>query len=383
MPNWRNRAFRATASLPAPNTASARDDAPERILQPRRVGEEVPVEESVVEKAIYCNGHRVEAPRSLREAMHRLADPDKPMAWIGLFHPTEDQINDIATVFNLHPLAVEDAIVAHQRPKLERYDDTLFAVLRPAIYLDVSETVQIGELHIFIGPDFVLTVRHTDRPKLAPVRERLESDPELLARGPEAVLYAMIDFVVDRYAPVVAGLENDIDEIENQVFESDPAVSRRIYELSREVAELQRATKPLLQIMRDLEAGFDKYGTDEELQRNLRDVQDHATSVVERVDGFRSTLADILTLNATLVAQTQNEEMRRLAEAGMDQNDEVKKISAWAAILFAPSLISGIYGMNFDEMPELHWALGYPYGIFLMLVVCSVLFIIFRKRKWL
>ncbi|GGB25849.1 magnesium transport protein CorA [Flexivirga endophytica] len=383
MPSWRNRAFRTAAALPARGGASSRDDAPERILQPRRAEEEVPVEQSVVEKAVYCNGHRVEAPKSLREAMHRLHGPDKPMAWIGLFHPTETQINDMAEVFNLHPLAVEDAIVAHQRPKLERYDETLFVVLRPAIYLDASETVQIGELHLFIGPDFVLTVRHSDRPKLAAVRERLESDPELLARGPEAVLYAMIDFVVDRYAPVVAGLENDIDEIENQVFESDPAVSRRIYELSREVAELQRATKPLLQIMKGLEAGFDKYGTDEELQRNLRDVADHATSVVERVDGFRANLADILTLNATLVAQTQNEEMRRLAEAGMEQSDEVKKISAWAAILFAPSLISGIYGMNFDEMPELHWAFGYPFAVVLMLVVCCLLFVVFRKRKWL
>jgi Mg2+ and Co2+ transporters len=193
----------------------------------------------------------------------------------------------------------------------------------------------------------------------------------------------MLDFVVDRYAPVIAGLENDIDEIENQVFESDPAVSRRIYELSREVAELQRATKPLLQIVKGLEDGFDKYDTDEELQRMLRDVTDHATSVVERVDGFRANLADILTLNATLVAQTQNEEMRRLAEAGMDQNDEVKKISAWAAILFAPSLISGIYGMNFHQMPELAWPIGYPFAVLLMLVVCSVLFVIFRKRKWL
>lgn len=382
MPNWKNRSFRPTGVLPGRGNRSPQDDAPERILQPRRE-DQVPVEASVVEKAIYCNGRRVEAPHSLREAMHRLHAPDKPMAWIGLVHPTEAQINDMASVFNLHPLAVEDAIVAHQRPKLERYDDTLFAVLRPAIYLDESETVRIGELHIFIGPDFVLTVRHTDRPSLGQVRQRLEADPELLARGPEAVLYAMIDFVVDAYAPVIAGLENDIDEIENQVFESDPAVSRRIYELSREVALLQRATKPLLHMLAGLEAGFEKYGTDEELQRNLRDVADHATSVVERVDGFRSNLADILTLNATLVAQTQNEEMRRLAEAGMDQNDEVKKISAWAAILFAPSLISGIYGMNFDEMPELHWALGYPYGIFLMLVVCSILYVVFRKRKWL
>ncbi|WP_425483528.1 magnesium and cobalt transport protein CorA [Flexivirga aerilata] len=381
MPSWRNRAFLPTSVLPS-RSRPAEEDAPERALQPRR-DDEVPVEESVVEKAVYLHGQRLEAPHSLREAMHRLHDPDKAMAWIGLVHPTEAQITDMAKVFDLHPLSVEDAIVAHQRPKLERYDDTLFVVLRPAIYLDESETVQIGELHIFIGTDFVLTVRHTDRPSLAPVRRRLEADPELLALGPEAVLYAMIDFVVDGYAPVIAGLENDIDEIENQVFESDPAVSRRIYELSREVAELQRATKPLLQIVRGLERGFDKYGTDEELQRNLRDVADHATSVVERVDGFRSNLADILTLNATLVAQTQNEEMRRLAEAGMEQNDEVKKISAWAAILFAPSLISGIYGMNFERMPELSWPVGYPIALCLMLVVCGVLFLVFRRRKWL
>lgn len=382
MPNWRNRALLPTSVL-SPKSASRTSDAPERILQPRRDPEEVPVEESVVEKALYRNGRRIEAPHSLRDALHRLHEPEPAMAWVGLVHPTEGQIDDVAKLFGLHPLAVEDAIVAHQRPKLERYDETLFAVLRPAIYLDASETVQIGEIHIFIGPGFVLTVRHTDRPGLAAVRERMEKDPDLLALGPEAVLYAMIDYVVDGYAPVVAGLEQDIDEIENQVFESDPAVSRRIYELSREVAELQRATKPLLGIIDGLEAGFDKYGTDEELQRNLRDVADHATSVVERVDGFRSTLADILTLNATLVAQTQNEEMRRLAEAGMDQNDEVKKISAWAAILFAPSLISGIYGMNFDHMPELHWALGYPFALALMLLVCTVLYVIFRKRKWL
>jgi magnesium transporter len=211
----------------------------------------------------------------------------------------------------------------------------------------------------------------------------MEADPELLARGPEAVLYAILDAVVDGYAPVVAGLQNDIDEIETQVFQGDPNASRRIYELSREVIEFQRATRPLVSMLDALSAGFDKYGIDEELRRYLRDVADHATTVVERVDGFRQNLQDILTVNATLVGQAQNEETRLLTQASYAQNEEVKKISAWAAILFAPTLIGTIYGMNFVNMPELHWTLGYPYALALMAGVCLTLYAIFRRRGWL
>lgn len=229
--------------------------------------------------------------------------------------PFPAQLWEAAEQFGLHELAVEDAIVAHQRPKLERYGDTLFVVLRSARYMDEAEEVDFGELHLFVGPGFVLTVRHSQAPDLAIVRKRLEGDPELLALGSEAVLYAILDAVVDGYAPVVAGLQHDIDEIETEVFGGDPKVSRRIYELSREVVEFQRATRPLLTIMRGLEAGFEKYGTDEELQRYLRDVADHDTTVVERVDSFREMLGDILTVNATLVNQAQNEEMKQLAEA--------------------------------------------------------------------
>ena len=305
------------------------------------------------------------------------------MAWIGVHGASADQIHELAVTFNLHPLAVEDAILAHQRPKIERYGDTLFVVLRAATYDDRTETVAFGEIHIFLGADFVITVRHSAEPSLKPVRDRLEANPELLALGPEAVFYAVADYVVDGYGPVVAGLENDIDEIEAQVFESDPTVSRRIYELSQEVLGFQRAVRPLLDVVRHIEEGFAKYGTQEELQNNFRDVADHATIVAERVGGFRESLANILTLNATMVAQTQNEEMRRLTEAGMAQNDEVKKISAWAAILFAPSLISGIYGMNFSHMPELGWAEGYPFSLLLMLLVCGTLFFLFKRKKWL
>ena len=347
-----------------------------------------PVDSSVVERAVYLDGHRVDSPESIGEvrdclALHETEAGRAPMAWIGVHGASADQIHELAATFNLHPLAVEDAILAHQRPKIERYGDTLFVVLRAATYDDRTETVAFGEIHIFLGADFVITVRHSAEPSLKPVRDRLEANPELLALGPEAVLYAVADYVVDGYGPVVAGLENDIDEIEAQVFESDPTVSRRIYELSQEVLGFQRAVRPLLDVVRHIEEGFAKYGTQEELQNNFRDVADHATIVAERVGGFRESLANILTLNATMVAQTQNEEMRRLTEAGMAQNDEVKKISAWAAILFAPSLISGIYGMNFSHMPELGWAEGYPFSLLLMLLVCGTLFFLFKRKKWL
>jgi magnesium transporter len=256
-------------------------------------------------------------------------------------------------------------------------------VLKAARYRDATEEVEFGEVHVFVGPDFVVTVRHAEAPNLAAVRRRVERDPELLRQGTEAVLYAIMDKVVDGYAPVVAGLENDIDEIETEVFRGDPKVSRRIYELSREVIEFQRATRPLIGMLDSLRAGFDKYGVDEELQRSLRDVADHVTQVVERVDAFRELLRDILTVNATLVAQQQNEEMKSLTVASNDQNEEVKRISAWAAILFAPTLIGTVYGMNFDSMPELHWQYGYPFAVGLMAMVCGGLHLIFKRRGWL
>ncbi|MFI0776933.1 magnesium and cobalt transport protein CorA [Streptomyces sp. NPDC021212] len=340
-------------------------------------------EHSVVDAAVYREGRRVGAPDSLAATYRRLREQPGAMAWIGLYRPSEAELLSLAEEFDLHKLAIEDAMEAHQRPKLERYGETLFVVLRAARYLDAVEEVDFGELHVFVGPDFVITVRHGAAPDLSAVRTRLEAAPELLALGPEAVLYAILDAVVDGYAPVVSGVQNDIDEIETEVFRGDPAVSRRIYELSREMVEFQRATRPLVGMLRGLMAGFDKYGTDEELQRYLRDVADHVTHTSERVDGFRSALTDILAVNATLVTQQQNAEMRALAEAGFEQNEEVKKISAWAAILFAPTLVGTIYGMNFTHMPELHWVLGYPFALLLMAVVCVSLYVIFKRRDWL
>ncbi|MER0449050.1 magnesium and cobalt transport protein CorA [Streptomyces sp. Edi4] len=338
---------------------------------------------SVVQSSLYRDGQHIASPGTLAETFRRLRETPDGMAWIGLQRPSASELRSLADEFDLHELAVEDALEAHQRPKLERYGDTLFVVLRAARYLDAPEEVDFGELHVFVGQDFLITVRHGAAPDLSAVRRRMEEDPELLALGAEAVLYAILDAVVDGYAPVVAGVQNDIDEIETEVFRGDPEVSRRIYELSREMVEFQRATRPLVGMLHGLMAGFAKYGTDEELQRYLRDVADHVTHISERVDGFRQALTDILTVNATLVTQQQNAEMRALAEAGFEQNEEIKKISSWAAILFAPTLVGTIYGMNFENMPELGWAFGYPFAVLLMAAVCVSLYFIFKRRHWL
>jgi magnesium transporter len=337
---------------------------------------------SLVDNAVYVDGRRSADPTSLNET-YELLRARRGMAWIGLYRPDMQEIRSVAKEFDLHPLAVEDAITAHQRAKLERYGTTLFTVLRPARYLDDAEEVEFGELHIFTGEDFVVTIRHAEAPDLGRVRRRLEAAPALLKLGPEAILYAILDQVVDEYLPVVAGLENDIDEIEDQLFTGDPAVSRRIYELSREVIEFQRATHPLLNMLTALEAGFDKYNVDLELQRNLRDVHDHAIRVVEQADSFRVLLQNALSVHTTLIGQQQNDEMRSLTEASLAQNEEVKRISSWAAILFAPTLVGTIYGMNFTHMPELRWTAGYPLAIALMVVTSVTLYLVFKRRGWL
>jgi magnesium transporter len=378
-----DRSFKPIRSL----TGRVRRPTPRRPSPPNDIPAVPSVEhrdgESMVDSAVYVEGDRVDSPTTLAETFRSLRAHDDAIAWIGLYRPDQHELGSLAEEFDLHELAVEDAIVAHQRPKLERYDETLFVVLRAAHYVDAREEVDFGEVHLFVGPDFVITVRHSEAPDLSAVRRRLESNPDLLALGPEAILYAILDRIVDGYAPVVAGLGNDIDEIETEVFGSDPQVSRRIYELSREVIEFQRATRPLAAVLTNLTAGFEKYGTEDELRRYLRDVEDHLTQVIEQVDGFRQLLRDILTVNATLVAQRQNEEMRALSEASIDQNEDVKRISAWAAILFAPTLIGTVYGMNFDHMPELHWTLGYPFALVLMLLVSCTLWGVFKLRRWI
>jgi magnesium transporter len=337
----------------------------------------------IVDNAVYSEGRRVATPDTAAESREELAAGEDRLAWLGLYRPEPREVGELAELYDLPDLAVEDAIKAHQRPKFERYGDTLFVVLKAARYLDATEEVEFGELHLFLGADFAITVRHSESPDLSRVRRRLESEPALLAKGSEAVLYATLDAVVDGYRPVVGGLATDIDEIETEVFRGDPGVSRRIYELSQEVLEFQRAASPLTGILAAITAGFDKYGVDEDLRSYLRDVADHVTQVNERVEAFRLQLRDILTVNATLVAQRQNEEIRELTEASIAQGEEVKKISAWAAILFAPTLVGTVYGMNFQHMPELSWEFGYPLALLLMVGVSVVLYLVFKRRDWI
>ncbi|WP_395245262.1 magnesium and cobalt transport protein CorA [Agromyces sp. MMS24-K17] len=337
----------------------------------------------VVDSAIYLDGKRVASPSSLDAAFEALAAHEGGFAWIGLYRPTDAELDTVASEFDLHPLAVEDARQGHQRAKLERYGDTRFLVLRPARYLDDVEQVEFGEVEVFISERFVVTVRRAESPDLSKVRRRLEQDPTLLARGSDAVLYAILDEVVDEYAPIVAGLENDIDEIEEQLFSGDPAVTRRIYDLASEVMEFQRATGPLIGMLEAMQVGFEARGDDLELRRSLRDVQDHVIRTVERGESFRQLLQNALQVHTTLVAQRQNDEMQRLSEAAVTSSEQAKKVSAWAAIIFAPTLIAGIYGMNFDHMPELHWHLGYPAALLLMGGFALTLYLIFKRKHWL
>ncbi len=321
----------------------------------------------IVDNAVYVDGVRTPTV-SLEDTCETVRDRGG-FAWIGLYRPTREELEAVATEFSLPALAVEDALSGHQRAKLEKYSSTTFVVLRPATYLDETEKVEFGEVHVFLGADFVITVRHFDSPDLAAVRHRLEGEPELLAQGPMAALYGILDEVVDRYAPVIAGMENDIDEIEDQLFNGDRDVSRRIYELSTEVMMFQRAVNPLRDVLQTLRDALAARGADDSLRDGIRDVQDHAIRIIERADGFRQILQNALTVHTTLVGQAQN--------------DEVKKISGWAAILFTPTLVASVYGMNFAHMPELHWALGYPFAILLMLAMGVGLYVVFKRKDWI
>jgi len=304
-------------------------------------------------------------------------------AWLDLVQPSPSRVDTLADELGLHPLLREDLVQAHQRPKLERFDDTLFVVLHTARYSDATEEVEFAELHVLVRPEQVVTISHGNARAITLAKRRFEADPSLMEHGPEAILYGVLDAVVDQYVPVVRGLSHDIDEIEYEVFSGDTGVSRRIWDLTGEVADFGRAIHPLQEILEALEAGFSKYDVPEELRSYLRDVADHLTSIVESNDQFRSSLRDILTVNATLMTQRQIDEIRLLNLSGQQENEAMKKISAWAAIIFAPSLISGIYGMNFEFMPELHWAFGYGFALSLMVIVTGSLFIMFKIKRWL
>ena len=289
------------------------------------------------------------------------------VAWYDRPGPAE--IAELARTLDLHPLLVEDIEVGHQRPKLERYGETLFIVVHTARYLEEPEAVVHGEIHLLLTHNCVVIIRNIADDANPWHPAELHENSALLHLGGEGVLYAVLDQIVDGYLPVLEGVGNDIDEIERQVFSGDPAAPERIYRLSREVIDLQDATRPMADILTGLQRGFMKYGTDEDLQTYLTDVSDHLAQVNNRTREFRDLLAQILSVNVTLVGQRQNEDM--------------KKISSWAAILFAPTLVGAIYGMNFDVMPELHWAFGYPMALGLMGAMALVLYLVFKRNKWL
>ncbi|MCF3962112.1 magnesium and cobalt transport protein CorA [Streptomyces fuscigenes] len=339
---------------------------------------------AVVDCGVYRDGRRVptERCRTPHEAMLRVRE-EGGFAWIGLHEPTEEEFAGIAAEFGLHPLAVEDAVHAHQRPKLEPYDDTLFTVFKTIHYVDhdeltaTSEVVETGEVMCFTGRDFVITVRHGAKGSLRNLRHRLEDDPEQLAHGPSAVLHAIADHVVDGYMAVADSVQDDIDEVEIDVF-SQPAKgekagqrspdAQRIYQLKREVLEFKRAVSPLLRPMQMLSERPMRL-VEPAIQKYFRDVADHLVRVQEQVVGFDELLNSILQAN--------------LAQATVAQNEDMRKITSWAAIIAVPTAVCGIYGMNFDHMPELHWKYGYPLVLGAIVAICLVIHRTLKKNGWL
>ncbi|HLS32709.1 MAG TPA: magnesium and cobalt transport protein CorA [Brevibacterium sp.] len=337
---------------------------------------------SAISIALYVDGRPQQVPQTLT-GTHAAARAARGTAWLDLDRPAADDVRSVVDELGVQPLVVEDSGRPHPRSKLERYGDVLLMVLLPARYVEADERVDFGEVQVLIGPDFVVTLRHTSGLDLAALRAAVETRPELLRVGPPAVLHAVVSHVVAAYAPVIAGLQNDIDEIEDEVFGGDPDVSRRIYALTREVIEFQRATAPLIGMLDTLRESFEEQGVAEELRRRLRHVRDDAHRGADRADAFRHSLGDILAVNATLVSQRLGEETKRLTETSLAQNDQVKRISAWAAIGLAPAVISSIYGMNFARMPELQWVWGYPFALVLMLASGLALYVLFRRKHWL
>ncbi len=319
--------------------------------------------------ALYELGSRRPGQLAVADALDAARSSPGAFVWIGLHHPSEDEIASVSKELELHPLAAEDAVHAHQRPKLETYGETLFFVLKPAEYVDPEEVVRIGELMLFLGPDFVVTVRHGDSPIFADVRRQMEADPARLRCGPLSVLYAVVDRVVDDYAVVLRGVEDDIEDIERQVFSVDRRNhAERIYKLKREVLEFRHAVAPLVDPLQALAAGK-VTKAENTLLDYFRDVHDHAVRVTERVDGLDTLLDGALSAN--------------LAQVGVRQNEDMRKITAWVAIIATPTMIAGIYGMNFEHMPELGWQLGYPFALGLMAAACLFLYSLFRRRGWL
>jgi magnesium transporter len=323
----------------------------------------------IVDCAVYSGGRRRSGDAGPAEALAAAGRLRGGFVWLGIHDPDPAEFDRVVADFGLHPLAVEDALHAHQRPKLERYGDTLFVVLKTARYVDPREVVDIGQVVLFVGPRFVVTVRHGAACGLTPVRARLEAAPELLRHGPSAVLHAVMDQVVDDYADVLRGVENDIDEIEQAVFSTVRRNhAERIFKLKREVLDFRRAVAPLADPLDLLQSGGIP-GIEADIRPYFRDVNDHVVRVREQIEAFETLLTSALAAN--------------LAQVGVRQNEDMRKISAWVAILAVPTMIAGIYGMNFEHMPELETELGYPAVLAVMLVACGWLYRTFKRNDWL
>lgn len=322
----------------------------------------------IVDLAVYTDGKRRPGAIALEDAFEASREPDS-FVWLGLFEPTFEEFDAVRDEFGLHELAVEDAVRAHQRPKVEVYGESLFVVLRTARYIDEIETVEFGEIQVFIGDGFIISVRHSEASKLKEVRNAIENDPELLAKGPSAVLYAIVDRVVDDYLPVIAGIDNDLVEVEAEVFtheRTNPA--ERIFKLKREVLDFSRNAEPLVEALQGLCGG--SIGLIEpDLFEYFRDVEDHVLRTVARIDTLGALLSDALAAN--------------LAHVSVRQNDDMRTISAWVAIAAIPTMIGGIYGMNFSHMPELDEVWAYPVVLSVMVVLCLLAYWRFKRAGWL
>ena len=323
----------------------------------------------IVDCAHYRDGVRQhEGAMTVEEAASRVTEAAGDFVWIGLHEPTDEEMSRVAERFGLHELAVEDAEHAHQRPKIEDYDESYFIVLKTAHYHDESETVDFGEIDVFVGRGYIVSVRHGPGAELRGARHRLEDRPDLLKLGPAAVVWAIFDQVVDGYLPVTEGIDDDIEEVETAVFDEDSEPTERIYFLKREVIEFHRAVWPLLTPLESVVAGRIP-GIDDQLRRYFRDVADHANRIDEIVNSQRELLTSVLEANLALVS--------------VKQNEVVKQISSWAAIIAVPTFIASIYGMNFEHMPELHQRLGYPLAVAGMFLSVALLYRFFKRVGWL
>lgn len=320
----------------------------------------------ISDSAIYVNGVRQkDLGGGSPEGLYAACRQRDGMVWLGLVDPTREELARVADEFGLPRDTVGELSSAHRRPRTERYGGHRFVALLTARYLDEPEQVEFGEIQVLVGEDFIVSARHGGPSDLGRVRRELESRPEVLGRGPEAVLHAILGRVVEDYAPVVEGLADDIDEIETEVFGGSPRVSQRIYELSREVIRFERATGPLASVLEHLA----EEAPEEAASNRLRELRGRLLRITEQTEGFRSLLSSILNVNLTLVS--------------VQQADQTKKISAWAAILVVPTVVTGIYGMNFRYMPELSWPMGYPLALCGMAAICAILYLLFRRSGWL